>query len=574
MQYTLSYRDPAQQYLDIEIKINGLKALDVLHLQLPAWRPGRYELGNFAKNVQRFQAATSAGKALRAQKASKDSWMVQTGKADSITVSYRYYAAELNAGSTWLDSEMLYVNPVNCLMYRPDAMHQPATVVLKVPRNYEVATGMPKKKKHILWAEDVQQLMDCPFIASAGLQHDTYKVGKTVFHVWFAGESRPHWSRLKNDFTAFSKTQIKAFGDFPVPEYHFLIHSRPEKVYHGVEHSNSTVLALGPAYAMFTDERYYDLLALSSHELYHTWNIKAIRPEEMLPYDFSKENYSRLGYVAEGVTTYMGDLMLIRSGGFSHDRFLRELSTFVQKYYDNFGRFNLSVADSSFDTWLDGYVKGVPHRKVSIYNEGALNAMICDLKIMEGSKNKHSLDSVMRALYEDFAKKGIGYHGENYRQLIEQFSGRSFKKYFEDYLYGTRPLGKELAKAFKYVGLEIDEQPARLYRERALGLRADWGNAKYVVSEIYPGSPAEKAGLMYGDELLYFNNFRLEQNLDDWLQYFGGSGEIGVKRGARLLNIRVEADGETWFRQYTVRKSRRASKAAQNNYQRWTGQKF
>lgn len=219
-------------------------------------------------------------------------------------------------------------------------------------------------------------------------------------------------------------------------------------------------------------------------------------------------------------------------------------------------------------------MKGVPHRKVSIYNEGALHAMICDIKIREGSKNKYSLDDVMRALYEDYAQKGLGYHSETYLNLIEKFAGRSFARYFADYIYGTKPIDKEITKALKYAGLETDVQPARLYRERALGLRADWGNAKYVVNEIHPGSPAEKAGLMYGDELLYFNNFRLEQNLDDWLQYFGGSGEIGVKRGAKLLFIPVEADGNTWFRQYTVRKTYRAPKAQRNNYQLWTGQKF
>src|SRR6056297_3636766 len=157
MQYTLSYQHPEQQYLDISLKIDGLANEDFVALQLPAWRPGRYELGNFAKNIQRFEVHDENGKPLRFEKVSKDGWMVQCKNAKSITVDYNYFAAELNAGSTWLDENMLYVNPVNCFIYCPDRVELPATVLLKVPRKYEVATGMQVKKKHTLQAANMQE---------------------------------------------------------------------------------------------------------------------------------------------------------------------------------------------------------------------------------------------------------------------------------------------------------------------------------------------------------------------------------------------------------------------------------
>lgn len=575
MHYTLSYQHPQQQYLDISLKIDGLAGEDFVTLQLPAWRPGRYELGNFAKNIQRFSVSDEKGKALRFEKVSKDGWIVQCKNAKSITVDYNYFAAELTAGSTWLDEKMLYVNPVNCFIYRPDHMEQPATVQLKVPRNYEVATGMKLAKRHTLQATDVQELMDCPFIASAGLQHDSYKVGKVTFHLWFAGECKPDWKRLKKDFSDFTKAQIEAFGDFPVKEYHFLNIARPDRVYHGVEHCNSTVIALGPGYDIFNPNgRYADLLAVSSHELYHTWNIKAIRPQEMLPYDFSKENYSRLGYVAEGVTTYMGDLMLVRSGGFSQEQFLKELSNFAQKHFDNFGRENLSVAESSFDTWLDGYSKGVPNRKVSIYNEGALNAIMCDLLIRKHSKNKHSLDSVMRSLYEDYAQQGIGYTEEIYRSLIEKYAGQSFKKHFDDFINGTAPIERTLKQCLKIAGLELVNAPAAAYREHALGLKAEWGQMRYLVTDIHPGSPAEKAGLVAGDELLYINNFRMDQNLNQWLEYFDEKVTLHYKRNGELRHTEIWPDGKTWYKQFSVRKVKKATAAQKKNYLEWTRQKF
>lgn len=575
MHYTLSYQHPEQKYLDISLKISDISKEDVVTLQLPAWRPGRYELGNFAKNIQKFSVRDEKGKTLRFEKVSKDAWIVHCKSCSSIIVEYNYFAAELNAGSTWVDEEMLYVNPVNCFVYRPDNMDVPATVELKVPSAYEVAAGLPQKKKHILKAADIQELMDSPFIASAKLQHDRYKVGEYTFHLWFAGECKPDWKRMKSDFKAFTEKQIEAFGSFPVPEYHFLIHARPERVYHGVEHGTSTVLLLGPGYDLFQQSgRYPDLLGLSSHELYHAWNIKQIRPQEMLPYDFSKENYSRLGYVAEGVTTYMGDLMLVRSGGFSQDRFLFELSQFANKHFENFGRQNLSVADSSFDTWLDGYSRGVPNRKVSIYTEGALNAMMCDLMIRKHSGNKFSLDTVMQDLYVDYSQNGFGYSEEIYRSLIEKYAGRSFEDFFKKYINGTEPIDQQLKKCLSYAGLEIIDEPADAYREHALGIKAEWGAGRYLVTSVHPGSPAEKAGLFNGDELIYINKFRMDQNLNQWLEYFGGSVTLHYKRNGALRETTISPDGKIWYKKFTVRKLSRPTASQKKNYLLWAQQKY
>ena len=147
----------------------------------------------------------------------------------------------------------------------------------------------------------------------------------------------------------------------------------------------NTVISLGPGEELMSQKMYASLLGVSSHELYHTWNVKQIRPKELLPYDYTKENYSRMGYLYEGVTTYMGDLYLKRSDVFSDEAFFKTQEENLQKHFHNGGRHNLSVADSSFDTWLDGYVMGVPNRKVSIYTEGALCAFMLDVCFLEKS---------------------------------------------------------------------------------------------------------------------------------------------------------------------------------------------
>jgi predicted metalloprotease with PDZ domain len=278
--------------------------------------------------------------------------------------------------------------------------------------------------------------------------------------------------------------------------------------------------------------------------------------------------------VAEGVTTYMGDVMLVRSGGFSENRFLMELSNFAQKYFDNFGRHNLSVAESSFDTWLDGYSKGIPDRKVSIYNEGALNAMICDMLIREGSKNKYSLDTVMRDMFETLALQGKGYDEQAYRSRLEKYAGHSFSAYFKDYINGTKPLDKILNTALNYFGLQLIDKPSLQACEAQWGMKVEWGLGRFLVTGIHPGSPAEQAEIFNGDEILYINAFRLDNNLNEWLSYFKGDASLQIKRHNKLIDKRIKANSKVWYKMFGVQKLTKPSAAQRKNYLLWTGQSF
>ncbi|MEZ4936780.1 MAG: hypothetical protein R2799_04220, partial [Crocinitomicaceae bacterium] len=390
MNYKIIYENPQSGYIKIKAEFHADSNTTI---QFPTWRPGRYEIGDFIKNVHGFKVFSADGKPLKHEKINKDSWQVENSKG-VIRVEYSYYAKDLNAGSTYVDQEQLYVNPVNCLAYIPGFEDQACELELGIPDHWEIACGLPFSAKK-LKTDSYHDLVDSPFIASNTLQHETYESNGTTFHLWFQGECKPDWKKLKTDFKKFTDLQVKNFGSIPVKgEYAFLFQIVPYKAYHGVEHQYSTVILLGPSYDIM-GSFYDELLGVSSHELYHTWNIKNIRPIEMFPYDYSKENFSHLGYVAEGVTTYMGDIYLMQSGVWDLDKYLKELQTNLQRHFDNFGRFNLSVAESSWDTWIDGYVAGVPNRKVSIYNEGAILAFVCDMKIRKNSGNKFNLHDVM-----------------------------------------------------------------------------------------------------------------------------------------------------------------------------------
>ncbi len=547
--YTLSTENPSAQYIQFSMQFEPTNAVE--KIQLPSWRPGRYELGNFAKNIKGFRVVNENNELLSFKKVTKDCWEVITNQANIVRVEYAYYATDLNAGSTFLSEDQLYVNPVNCCTYVVGREMEGVIVDLKIPEDYAIACSM-EMQKHTLFAQNFDELADSPFICSNSLQHNSYVVDEVVFHVWFQGEVKVDWEKLIPDFTAFTEKQIEKFGTFPVEEYHFLTQIVPFRAYHGVEHCRSTVLLLGPSYSIFK-EVYTDLLGVSSHELYHTWNVKAIRPIEMLPYDFTKENYSELGLLCEGVTTYMGDLFLYKSDVFDLKEYLSEMNAQLQKHFDNPARLNYSVAQSSFDTWLDGYVPGAPNRKVSIYTEGCLLSFIFDVFIIKNSEGKYSLDDVMRYLYEEFYHKNKGVSEADYKQTLEKFAGTSFDVLFEKYVHGTTDFTQILNESFESLGLKMNSKANDKISQSKLGIKALLQGNYFVVKSIYLDSPADIAGIMLEDELIAVNGMDALGNIDAWLNYFKNDEiEILVKRKSVFLSLKIVLDDQVYYPDYFI----------------------
>jgi len=453
MQYLIT-PEPAKHLLHIELTVHPTDAA-TLELQLPAWRPGRYELANYAKNLLAIDVLTAEEQRLAVQKLAKDRWLVHLQGADWVTVRYSYYAHQMDAGNSWVDENCVYINFINCLLYAEGHLEEPCQVRLQLPDGYQLACGLPQPAPHLLEAESYYRLVDSPLIASPNAQHRSYEVAGHRFYVWVQGEVHFSWERLLGDFRAFTAAQMQLLGGFPCPEYHFLLHALPDKHYHGVEHWNSTVMTLGPA-EQIAGELYPELIGLASHELFHAWNVIRIRPAELLPYDFSRENYFPTGYAAEGLTTYYGDLFLARSGFFKPTQFLAELNRTLNRHFMNSNRAALSLMQSSFDLWLDGYAAGVPGRKVSIYHKGALAALILDLEIRRQTGDQKSLDDVMRLLWERHGQTGIGYSHQDYVALVEEVAGTPMPDYFADCITGTVPLQNRIAAALRHVGCDLE----------------------------------------------------------------------------------------------------------------------
>jgi predicted metalloprotease with PDZ domain len=566
-QYFLSTEQSNQQYVQFRVQFTNVTENAII--VLPRWRPGRYELGNFAKNVRNFRVFDGQGKPCVVQKTDTSTWQVINENGADLRVEYGYYAADLNAGSTYLSKEQLYVNPVNCFVYLPERINDECEVNLSIPDGWNIATSLKREGKQ-LWAPNFHELADAPFICSDMLQYNQYEVNGTVFHLWFNGAITIDWKRVIHDFKAFTVKQIEKFIEFPVPHYHFLIHILPYKAYHGVEHQHSTVITLGPTYDVF-GEAYAELLGVSSHELYHTWNVKAIRPIEMYPYNYQQENFSRLGYLCEGVTTYMGDLMLYKSGVFQLNDYFREMNAQLQKHFDNFGRFNYSVADSSWDTWLDGYVPGAPGRKVSIYTEGCLLAFVTDVKIRQHSNNKFGIDEAMKRLYFNYALEGKGVSEQDYRSLICELAGEEMNAIFDDYFYGTRPFEAILTEAFEAIGIEMMHQPSKRYSHGRLGFKTLPDGAHHIVKAIYPGSPADLAGVMLEDTIIAVNNYSLFGELDKWLTYLDDEQkQLTILRSGKLLELTLPEVQRNFYLEYSLKQVENPNGAQKKAFEHWS----
>ena len=538
MKYHISYGNPLTHYVNISLVIENITS-DSIEVELPNWRPGRYEIANFSKNILKVSAYSIDGDSISIEKVTKSTWKVDTHNNQYVKLKYIYYAYEMDAGNSWLDETQIYLNFINCMLYVRDRINDKHTVVLDIPNSYRIACGLQQHDRTLL-AQSYYQLVDSPMIASDDLQCVQYDIQDTIFNIWINGDHNLDTHRLVKDFEKFTDKQIETMGDFPCGEYHFLIQALPYRHYHGVEHENSTTITLGPTSEFNSSELYGALLGISSHELFHTWNVIRIRPKEMVPYEFLQENYFDTGYVAEGFTTYYGDLFLVKSGVKDVNWYISKLNTLLKRHYENFGRSNMSVAESSRDLWLDGYSAGIPNRKVSIYNEGAILALLMDLQIRITTHHKNSLDDVMRVLWADYKQKKEGYDSKGILSILETLTpDQSWGNFFDSYVHGTKSITDLLDELLQSFGCRLTKHHSDKLNESNWGFRMDSVNK---IIKIEPNSIGEK-WLSIGDSI---------QNLAEVIESKGSIVKLEVVRNYKNIEVELPLGEPKYFHFYRI----------------------
>ncbi|MCU0428469.1 MAG: M61 family peptidase [Cytophagaceae bacterium] len=499
MKYLVSYQEPLKGFIHIRLETF---AEGEFVLNLPAWRPGRYELQQYAAYIYDFQALDPLdGSALRWKKIGRNQWKVFTSSPRLLHIEWKYYARQLDAGGSWVDDDLFYLNPVNCLMYKEGQENSPWSMELDLPDHFTIASGLSFENRQC-HGHQFFELADSPILAAPQLAHASYTVGHSQHHLWAYGVSQLPESMVQ-DFQRFTESQLQLMEDFPEPHYHYLLLLLPRPHYHGVEHRHSTVITLGPAEQVIHGKLYQELLGICSHELFHAWNILKIRPTELLPYRYQEENYFETGFVAEGFTTYYGDLFLRRASLISDETWYAEIETHLKRHFENYGYEHASLLESSFDLWVDGYSQPAPHKKVSIYTKGCLAALCLDLKIRRCSSNRRSLDSVMRKLWKDFGRIKKGYSYSDIVWLVSEAAGMDLSQYLHTLMATRTDLRAELEEAWEYVGIKMVPDPNQAYLESEYGIRFKPASEGMWIDNLAPHSPA--SGLMMrGDEVVHY----------------------------------------------------------------------
>ncbi|MBN3583774.1 M61 family metallopeptidase [Algoriphagus aestuarii] len=490
--YTISCPNPASQFLQIQLELTSWSD-ETISLQLPAWRAGRYQLANYAQFIRNFSVLNNTGKKIAWKKASKDCWEFESKKNQKYLIDYEFFCSRMDAGGAWIDDQQVYINLINCCFEVKGLENSPFTLEVDLPYFNQNVCTLNLKNEATWEAEDFQQLADSTILASHSLSHFQYQIGDSTFHIWIQGEIHFDSELFIERFKKFTRHQIQDFGEFPESIYHFIFQLLPYRHYHGVEHQKGTVITFGPAHSLTDPNQMEELLGVSSHELYHAWNVCRIRPKELLPYDFSKENYTQAGWILEGITTYMGDYYLMKSGVYTLETFLSQIENTLKKETSNQGWKNQSILESSFDLWLDGYQQGIPDRKVNIYSHGSILCFCLDILLLEQGS---SFTSVMKAAWNKFGKPEIGYTTESFWEVLLSCTRNlaPFEDFYQRFISGKEDLIPFFGKKLSSLGfsLQLNDNPDMLVG--SLGIMTH----ESKITKIHQDSPAY-VDLMIGD---------------------------------------------------------------------------
>ena len=497
VQYLISWRHPNEHLFDVAVTFNAPSDDPLLHL--PAWRPGRYTIQNFAANVRQWSP--------NMQKVAKSAWRVSARRGESVTVCYRYYAGVLDAGSSFLDEREAYFNGSNLFMWVEGLREEPAVLRVNAPDGWRIETQLPAIDWRTFQARDYDHLIDSPTIASASLTHHTFRESGAEIHLVFIGAEGIETAPYAEPMRALVRAHAEIFGGLPLQEYRFLYHVGDR--WHGVEHEDSCSVLLRRGALVGArpgDEGFDHVLSISSHELFHVWNVKRIVPARFVPYDYAAESPTRLLWAMEGITSYYGDLTLLRSGIWDAARYLKHLQHEIETLESSPGRLHLSLAQASFDGWLQDQVHDKSNAWISFYNKGEIVSALLDLEIRRRSAK--SLDDVMRYLWREYGEERRGLQEDAVERAVALVTGADFGEFFARYVEGTEPL--PYAELFASAGVEYESRP----RDLGIGAKLRVADGSLMVDAVTRGGTAMEAGLLPGDELIAVDGVRTRTEAD------------------------------------------------------------
>lgn len=506
--YILEMREPSTGFFQVTMNVDSVSE-DITMVTMPAWTPGSYSIRDYSRNVRMLKVKTEENETIDIQRKDKSTWKLLNGNHKSFIISYEVYAGELNVRGSHLDTTHGYLNGTNVFMYLEGYKDQSVELLIKPYENWKISTGMEKIGENRFRATNYDIFSDCP-IEIGNHRSLLFTVDGKEHEIAIYGSGNENTSRLVEDLKKIVETARSIFGSIPYKRYVFIIHLMNNGG-DGLEHLNSTTIGA----SMFTfgnKEDYHAFLSLVSHEYFHLWNVKRIRPVELGPFNYKEENYTTLLWVSEGITNFFGMIILLRSGLISKEEYYEHLCKMFRAYDMTPGKNYESASDSSFDAWIKLY-RASPNNinsYVSYYLKGEILGLMLSNRISEYTKGSKNLDEVFKHLIDKYNKDGKGFTEKDFMQSLSEVSALDFQPFFQKYVRGTDSIDFEaeanrlgLELQFKYSDKEVDQVKGYGYLGLILPKESN------VVEAVLEDSAAQKAGIFPGDEIVAINNFKM-----------------------------------------------------------------
>ena len=528
IRYTLSFPEPHTHYVDVTASVPSAGQSSI-ELMMAVWTPGSYLIREYQRHIEGVTAENPDGRDLPVDKTAKNRWRITTGGAPIVTVTYRVYGREMSVRTNWIESRFALINGAPTFLTLADRVPRPHLVTIVPAGGWARSmTGLGEGgEPHHYCAADYDTLVDSPILVGNPAVYDFTVDG--VKH-WLVNEGESgvfDGVRAARDVEAIVREHLRMWGSLPYDKYMFL--NVITEGGGGLEHRNSAVL-MASRWATRTRKTYVSWLELVSHEFFHVWNVKRLRPVELGPFEYERETHTRSLWAVEGVTEYYGILLLHRAGLMTRDETLEALSEKIEALQTTPGRLVQSMAQASFDAWIKLYRpdENSPNTSISYYTKGAVIAFLLDAMIRRATGAAKSLDDVMREAYRQYSGQR-GFTAQQFRGLVEDLIGRSLSTFWSNAIEGTGEL--KYAEALDFFGLRFKPETASPGERQKvwIGATTKIDEGRLVVTHVKRGTPAFNAGINVDDEIIAIDDLRVRgDRFDQRLEQYSPGTKVSV----------------------------------------------
>lgn len=508
IRYTLRFPAPHTHYVHVEAIVpTGGKP--VIELAMAVWTPGSYLVREYARHVEEVLAYTPDGTALSVDKSRKNRWCLQTREASTVTVTYRVYGREMSVRTNWIEDGFALLNGAPTFLTLAEDVARPHEIQLVLPAAWHTSiTGLPAVPggtPHHYRALDFDTLVDSPMLAGNPAVYP-FEVDGIPHYLVHEGEGGI-WDgqRSASDVAKIVRAHRQMWGFLPYDKYVFF--NMITESGGGLEHKNSTILMTSRWHSRLPKE-YLSWLGLVSHEYFHVWNVKRLRPVELGPFDYENEVYTKNLWTAEGITSYYTELGVRRAGLCSDEAFLERLSEIIQRLQTTPGRLVHPLEMASYDAWIKFYRvdENSANTTVSYYTKGAVVAFLLDAHLHAATGGAKSLDDLLRLAYTRYAG-AQGFTREEFRALADEVAGKDLSAWFVQALETTEEL--DYTQALEWFGLRFKPAPDTAPAKGWLGLVTKIDNGRLLVIQVPRQTPGWEYGFNVDDEILAVDDYRV-----------------------------------------------------------------